>query len=267
MLRSQRLATLCEMIDADGSITVDDIVAKLNVSPATARRDLDALASQGLIHRTHGGARSTAIAVDRPLALKRSQHATEKVAIAEKCITLLEPGCVVGLSGGSTVGALATKIGAWASDTAARYTPQPVATIVTNAVDIAYQLGGTPGLKIVLLGGILNGSSYELTGPVGVSNLEHFSLDVAFLGANGIDDNGPGTVDEFEAHTNSTMASRAHRAFVVADSSKFGRRSFSSLGSRDVVSTIVTDDAVDPRWKDRLQSLGYTVITVPVPHH
>lgn len=251
------------MVADKGSVTVDEIIGTLEVSPATARRDLDALAGRGLLHRTRGGARSTVVAFDMPVHKKRGQQLEEKTAIAAYCVSMLEPGCVVGMSGGSTVGAIASAISDWATSRAGGETVgnQPFVTIVTNAVDIAYMLAGSPAIKVVLIGGVLNGSSYELTGPVGVNNLAGFSLDYAFIGANGIDANGPGTVDEFEAQTNQTMASRATRPVIVADSSKFGRRSFSSLGGPEAANTIVTDPGVDPAWVNRLTQAGYTIVT------
>ncbi|MBN9644924.1 DeoR/GlpR family DNA-binding transcription regulator [Corynebacterium mendelii] len=257
------MTRILEMVADKGSVTVDEIIGTLEVSPATARRDLDALAGRGLLHRTRGGARSTVVAFDMPVHKKRGQQLEEKTAIAAYCVSMLEPGCVVGMSGGSTVGAIASAISDWATSRAGGETVgnQPFVTIVTNAVDIAYMLAGSPAIKVVLIGGVLNGSSYELTGPVGVNNLAGFSLDYAFIGANGIDANGPGTVDEFEAQTNQTMASRATRPVIVADSSKFGRRSFSSLGGPEAANTIVTDPGVDPAWVNRLTQAGYTIVT------
>lgn len=103
---------------------------------------------------------------------------------------------------------------------------------------------------------MLNNRSFEITGPFANSTLMQLSLDVAFIGVNGFDANGPGTVDEYEAETNRAMATRTIRPIVVADSSKFGHRSFSSVGSVDVISTIVTDDAVADSVSSALQQRG-----------
>lgn len=86
------------------------------------------------------------------------------------------------------------------------------------------------------------------------------SLDLAFIGVNGFDENGPGTVDEFEAFTNRAMASRAVRPIVVADATKFGKRSFSSVGGTDVMRTIVTNDSLSPTIAQDLRDKGYTVV-------
>src|SRR3712207_3419049 len=51
--RQQRIA---ELIRESGSVTVTALEEEFGISPATARRDLDALAKQGKVRRTHGGA-------------------------------------------------------------------------------------------------------------------------------------------------------------------------------------------------------------------
>ncbi|MCK7638263.1 DeoR/GlpR family DNA-binding transcription regulator [Corynebacterium pygosceleis] len=263
MIRSERLTTILDTIADTGTVTVEQLVEDLDISPATARRDLDALAERGLLRRTRGGARSNIVAFDTPVRQKRMQQLTEKTTIARHCLSYLEPGCVVGMSGGSTVGTIAQQLVEWAAEQTPGGdvpTTYPVVTVVTNAIDIAYLLAGSTNMKIVLIGGVLNGNSYELTGPLGATVLGQLSMDVAFLGANGIDENGPGTVDEFEAQTNRMMATRAITPVVVADHAKFGRRSFSSLGGTDTVSTIVTDAGVDPDWSRRLTQLGYNVV-------
>ena len=262
MIRSERLTTILDTIADTGTVTVEQLVDELDISPATARRDLDALAERGLLRRTRGGARSNIVAFDTPVRQKRMQQLTEKTTIARYCMNYLEPGCVVGMSGGSTVGTIAQQLVEWAAEQSPSDVPMnyPVVTVVTNAIDIAYLLAGSANVKIVLIGGVLNGNSYELTGPLGATVLGQLSMDVAFIGANGIDENGPGTVDEFEAQTNRMMATRAITPVVVADHAKFGRRSFSSLGGIDTVSTIVTDSDVDPAWTRRLTQLGYSVI-------
>lgn len=84
-------------------------------------------------------------------------------------------------------------------------------TVVTNAIDVAYRLVGRSQIKIVLVGGVLNNRSFEITGPFANSTLMQLSLDVAFIAVNGFDANGPGTVDEYEAETNRTMALRQLR--------------------------------------------------------
>lgn len=268
-MRSERLNVIAEMLAVEGSVSVEQLVEELTISPATARRDLDALEEQGVARRTRGGALRATPVYDAAPKLRSTEQAAEKNLIARHCLSYLHPGIVVGLSGGSTVGTLAGAITTWASEQqqADAHPSQPMVTVVTNAVDIAYALANAVNMKIVLIGGVLNGTSYELTGPFTQAILNQLSIDIAFLGANGIDENGPGTVDEFEASTNRLMSTRADKTIIVADHTKFGRRSFSTLGGVETVDAIVTDSGVDEKWRDIVTRRGYTVISVDAEGH
>jgi DeoR family transcriptional regulator of aga operon len=76
--RDDRLSAILDLLAESGQVDVDDIITKLGVSPATARRDLDSLADQKLLTRTRGGATSQSVAYDLPLRYKRGQHAKQK---------------------------------------------------------------------------------------------------------------------------------------------------------------------------------------------
>src|SRR5262249_9353651 len=52
----ERQAQILQFIEQRQRVTVAQICDQFSVSPATARRDLDALAEQGKIQRVHGGA-------------------------------------------------------------------------------------------------------------------------------------------------------------------------------------------------------------------
>ena len=67
MNRAERLNAVLDLLADRGRVEVDDLVEKLEVSPATARRDLDTLAEQQLLTRTRGGAVAQAVAYDLPL--------------------------------------------------------------------------------------------------------------------------------------------------------------------------------------------------------
>lgn len=56
MTRTDRLTAILDLLAESGHVEVEDIVTRLGVSPATARRDLDSLAKQRLLSRTRGGA-------------------------------------------------------------------------------------------------------------------------------------------------------------------------------------------------------------------
>ena len=115
------------------------------------------------------------------------------------------------------------------------------------------QLAMRPQIKTVVTGGVVHARSYELVGAYADAVLGSITLDLAFIGVNGIDPVvGPTSHDEREAAVNALMASRAAHAVLVADSSKIDKRAFAAIGHRRLFSTIITDDAATPEQRQRL---------------
>lgn len=258
MNRSLRLASLLELLAERGQLQVDEIVETMAISPATARRDLDTLAEQRLLARTRGGALSLEVAYDLPIRYKSEQRADQKHRIASAASAMVSKDSVVGLSGGTTTTALATALGARAD------LSEPAGgnslTIVTNAVNIASQLAMRPQIKTVLTGGVLNPRSYELVGPFAEATMHELTIDIAFVGANGVDPAiGPTLHDELEAKVNSLMARRAGRVVIVADSSKIGRRAFASMNLPRTNTIFLTDAGITDEQRRAFAEAGIEV--------
>jgi DeoR family transcriptional regulator of aga operon len=259
MGRTERLNLILDILAEHGQIDVEQIVATLGVSSATARRDLDSLASQNLLNRTHGGAVGQTVAYDLPARYRGDANSAVKQAIAQVASDLVERYAIVGLSGGTTSTTIATALGA-RSDLM-EPSPHPNLTIVTNAINIANQLVVRPQIKIVLTGGVVKSRSYELVGPYSQAVLEKITLDVAFIGVNGIDPVvGASVSDEEEASINSLMARRAKRAIVCADSTKVGRTTFATMGGSELFQTLITDDGITAAQADAFRDRGIEVL-------
>jgi DeoR family transcriptional regulator of aga operon len=259
MNRAERLNAVLNLLAETGQLEVEDIITKLDVSAATARRDLDTLASQQLLTRTRGGAIAQSVAYDLPIRYKREQHAPQKQQIAHAASALVRRGAVVGLCGGTTSTAIATVLGARADIMEA--SPHANLTVVTNAINIAAQLAMRPQIKTVVTGGVLHSHSYELVGAYSDVVLEKITMDIAFIGVNGIDPVVGATVyDEREAAVNTLMAKRAARAVIVADSSKIGRNAFATIGDSRLFGTLITDARITPEQIAAFADNGIEVI-------
>ncbi|MBE3000654.1 DeoR/GlpR transcriptional regulator [Nocardiopsis sp. HNM0947] len=256
MSRQQRIYYILENIEESGTISITDIVADLGVSEATARRDLDHLAANNLIERRRGGAGRRSVAYSLALRGETQQHRRSKELIAEHALSTLEPGQSVGLSGGTTTYAIADALGN-------REDLHSGLTVVTNSVEISSRLAVHPEISILVTGGRLNSKSYELVGTFAELIMKHLWLDRSFIGVNSFSaDVGAGTVNENEASVNRLMAQRSDVAAVVADSSKYGRRSFGVVGDADTFHSLITDDRLPDEARAALEGAGYTVHTV-----
>lgn len=85
----ERLDAIRARVDAEGRVKVAELAAALDVSEMTIRRDLDALAEQGLVQRVRGGA--TAVG-PRPFADRFGRQARAKDRIARKLAALIGQG-------------------------------------------------------------------------------------------------------------------------------------------------------------------------------
>lgn len=257
MKRSARLNAILDRLAASGEVSVDELVELFGASPATTRRDLDSLAAQRLLTRTHGGAVAQTVAYELPLRYKSHLGAGQKESIAQAAALMVGPGDVVGLSGGTTTTAIAAAL-------AARDDLDGGFTIVTNAVNIAAQLATRPDIKVVVTGGVIHSRTYELVGPFVEQLLRGVQLDIAFIGVQGMDAaSGATTQDEREAAVNSLMAERARRAVVVADASKLGVAAFAAVGGLALFPTVLTDATADPTAVAALRAAGYELLLAP----
>jgi DeoR family transcriptional regulator of aga operon len=259
MNRYERLNAVLELLARDGKLDVDDAASELAVSAATIRRDLDHLAQQQLLTRTHGGAVANTTAYDLPLRYKIARRASEKQRIGQAAAALVPIGAVVGLNGGTTTTEVARAL-ATRADLHAKGGDAQI-TLVTNALNIASELTVRPHVKIVVTGGVARPQSYELTGPLARGILEQLALDIAIIGVDAIDvDLGASAHHEGEATTNQLMASRARQVAVVADSSKLGSRAFARICGIDAVNVLVTDSGVPDDTAATFTAAGVRVI-------
>ena len=241
-----------DLLIADGTLGVSDLATRFEVSEATIRRDLLDLEVQRLLSRTHGGAVAHGLSYELPLRYKTASRHDEKVQIARVAAERVADGMVIGLTGGTTT----TEIGR-------QLLTHKKLTIVTNALNIAFELVVRPSLKLVVTGGVARSESYELVGPLAESTLLDINLDLIFVGVDGISlESGLTTHHEVEAHTNRALAKRSRRMIAVADSSKIGRTAFARICAIGDVDELITDDGADPAVVSALKDVGIDVTLV-----
>jgi DeoR family transcriptional regulator of aga operon len=256
-MRQQRLNHLLALISERGSVSVADVQAALGVSAATARRDIAELAEQRLVTRTHGGATALGSAYELPLQYKIARQAEAKQAIAAAAAGLIRPGETVALNGGTTTTEVARALG--------RAETGGSLTIVTNALNIAYELSIRPDVTIVVTGGTARPQSYELVGPLAGDVLDRIHVDTAVLGVDGISvEAGLSTIHPAEAKVSADFARAASRVVVVADGTKMNHPTFARITDLGAVTTLVTDQDVPPPLLEHLGAAGVEVIVAGI---
>lgn len=253
MRQEERMSLILDELAAKGSIGVAELAARLGVSTASIRRDLQLLEEQRLLSRTHGGAVANSTVYELPLKYRGGQHRDEKRRIAAAAALRVDAAVhSVGLTGGTTT-----------TEVARRLADRDGLTIVTNALNIAAELALRPDLQLIVTGGTARSQSYELVGRLAEATLEGMNLDLAVVGVDGIDPQGGlMTHHEVEAHTNRVLITRARHVIVAADASKIGRVAFARICGLDQVHELITDASASEERLAPLRAAGIAVTVV-----
>jgi DeoR family transcriptional regulator of aga operon len=249
LLIEERRRRICELVRAEGRVTVDALAARFGISLVTIRADLASLESAGALTRTYGGA--LAVQDDQPLNVKQLQHHAEKLRIAEEAAALIRDGETIILDSGTTTTEIARRI---------RTLELKSINVITNALNIAALLIDTPSVRLIMPGGILRRESNSLAGPMAEAALEALQADRLYLGADGLDPKvGVMTPHLAEAQLNAKMIAISRQVVVVADSSKLMRRNVSLIARVEQLHMLITDRAADAQAVEELRERGVEV--------
>lgn len=233
---------------------MEDLARRSRVSAMTIRRDLDALAQAGKVIRTHGGATlGEKVLFEFNFLQRAAVNEAAKLRIAETAATLLRDGQSVIMDSGTTTLALARQLRG-----------RHGLTVITSSLPIAAMLQHTPGVKVLLLGGLLRPDSPDLIGALTETNLESLRADLAFVGADGVDLAGRVYNASVEVgRMLGKMAAASAITYVVADHSKVGRTALARFGDLTDWGGLITDSGLTRRHATTLRRAGVKVIVSP----
>lgn len=247
----QRRERIIELLLEQGSVQVAALVSLMGVSAVTIRTDLAAIEAQGLATRSHGGAALVRTPPPEQNIRQKSDINSglkESIGAAAACLVLAGENVII--DSGTTTLSLAQHLHA-----------SKDITVMTNGLNIAWELADTPGIELLITGGVLRRQSLSFQGRQAASCLNAYNFDKLFLGVDGCDlQFGLTTHDEAEASLNHKMVERARKIIVLADSSKFGRVSLHRIDSLDRVHTIITDAGIGDEYRDGIRQLGIELI-------
>ncbi len=244
---------IIQKIQSEGSVRVDELSEEFDVSTVTIRNDLDFFEEKGLIHRTYGGALlRNNVYNDPSLEEKQKINVEEKKRIGEYAAGLVSDGDSIVLDSGTTT-----------REIALRLKDKKDLTLMTNAINIAVELAGVSGMRLMLTGGVLRDKSYSLVGPEAERMMQNYFFDKLFLGVDGMNfDHGLTTPNPQEAQLNRMMVERSNTVILVSDSSKFGRHSFSYICGLEPIETVITDTKISPEFEEGFKERDIEVVKV-----
>jgi DeoR/GlpR family transcriptional regulator of sugar metabolism len=253
MMGEERRGQILQIVRREGRVKVNELAALFNTSEVTIRIDLNELHQRGLLLRSHGGAvLPDTVLRESPVQERLKAHSEEKRRIGEMAASLVKDGETIILDSGTTTLEIARKI----------KTKQGL-QIITNGVNIAVELLDARDAQIFIVGGSLGKDSASITGRFTEDMLDQFSADKLFLSGAGCDpDFGISGAHVEETMVNRAMLRISREIILVADASKFTKRSMARIAPFSEIDTIISDTSLRDETQEKLRSMGCNLILV-----
>lgn len=246
-MQERRERILAELLDR-GHVTVADLSASLEVSAATIRRDLKALAGAGELAMVHGGAVSRRDGA-YSFRAKRLRNAEAKRIIGRLAAALVSDHDQIFIDSGTSCFELALNL-----------RDRRGLSVIVNSLALAIELN-TTGLNVIVLGGHYRPERMDTIGPLATASLEKLRGYVAFVGADGLSRDFGLTANDIErADLYGLAVGNARETILLADHTKFATASLYKVADLEVVSKIVSDRRPAGDWCEFLEAKGIELI-------
>lgn len=231
MSQAQRQAKILEEITRKGYQSIDELVAYLQVTPQTIRRDLNQMALRGELERHHGGAGPISSTQNAEYQVRKLNFPEEKQRIAQ-CIAKQIPDQA----------SLFINIGTTNELIARALLNHQGLKVVTNNLLVASILSNKPDFTVIIAGGEVRHRDGGIVGEATRDFVNQFKLDYGVIGISGIDEDGSLLdFDYQEVRIAQAIISNSRYVFLGADHSKFGRRAMVRLGYLHQCTALFTD--------------------------
>jgi DeoR/GlpR family transcriptional regulator of sugar metabolism len=243
MLSEPRRRRILEWMQEEGSARVRDLAQAFSVSEATIRQDLERLEGDGHITREHGGAfLNTVPSQVGAMTLQHTENMDKKRKIGALAASLVKDGETLILDAGST-------------------TTEVRSRRITNALNIAVILGAVPGFAVHMPGGQFKAPTLSLSGDKSVEYFKNIFTGKLFLATAGVALDAGLTYPSFaDLQLKEAMIKAASHVYLVADSSKINKSSFTRLGALEVVHSFITDDGISDRDAKAFEARGIEML-------
>jgi DeoR/GlpR family transcriptional regulator of sugar metabolism len=229
-LAINRIHHIVQALEEHGSVSVSDLAQRFDVSKETIRRDLKVLSDQRRLSLVHGGATAN-LQAEPSLSYREAENAAGKSAIGRKAASFVEDSMVILIDSGSTTLFLAEALVA-----------REHLTVITNSLPIALTLCRTKSVKVIMLGGEIHANDEAAFGVDTLVSLKHYPVDIAFVGAGGISDEGDFTdYSRLAAEQRHLMLQAGRVAYVLADHTKFERKTPIKIMPGENIAGLIVD--------------------------
>jgi len=252
-VRDLRLQEMEKAIREAGTLSMEELCRRFDISMHTARRDVAELEKQGAAEKIYGGVTAPGPARQLlPSFQERANHqAEQKRACCRLAAELVRDHEVIFVDSGTTMTALADYLA-----------DRKDLTIVTHNLNLLSYAFPYEQLQVIVLPGRLRRRSLSLTGAETVASLRKFNIQKAFMATTGTTENTVTNSFSNEFEIKQTAMEIAQERILLITTEKFGHPGLMNYATFSDFQTIITDRMPEDPWRTALKESGARVLTV-----
>lgn len=257
MHATERERLILEALGPTGFVSYRDLESRLDASPATIRRDLSRLESEGLIARVHGGAKlidggegeaPSVGLLGTPFDQSITLNLAAKQAIGRAAAALCERGEGIMVDGGSTTLQMCPHLDGLDLQ------------VLTNSLHIVNALLPQAGTRLLVPSGSVFREQNIILAPAGEDSMPRFHAPKLFMGAAAVGPRGVMQQDVILVAAERRLVDRAEQVILLVDSSKFTSSSGAIVCGLDEVDVLITDGGITPAQADMVRAANVRLI-------
>lgn len=244
-----RRDVIAQRLAAGQAVAAAPLALEFGVSEDAIRRDLRALAAQGLCRRVYGGALPLSPG-STPIAARLDEARDRKEALGRAAATLVQPDELVFLDNGSTNLAIV------------RFLPEEQGvTIATNSIHIAAEVLKRPDLQLVMIGGSVDPVVGGCVDANAVASVGALNVDRCFLGACAVSAlDGIGAFELADATFKRALRAASRHVVVLATSDKLAARAPYRVGAIGAIDRLVVERDAPAAALEALAGAGIAIL-------
>ncbi|MEU6267439.1 DeoR/GlpR family DNA-binding transcription regulator [Saccharopolyspora shandongensis] len=229
--QQDRRRKITELVMAEGTMRIDDLVETVGASAMTVYRDLADLESQGLVHRNRGYvSAASSLLYEAASEYRLQQNTAEKEEIAQAAAELIEPGQALVLDDSTTGVYLA------------RLLPERAPlTVVTNHRGVFGELAGASGISLICVGGDYLPWADAFVGGMALDALRNLRVDLAIMSVSAVTDGICCYPQQEMVQIKKAMLASARRRVLYVDHTKFRRRALHAVAPVEDFDVVIVD--------------------------
>lgn len=247
--QERRRERIVAYITRHGSARVEQLAEHFDVSAMTIHRDLEALATENMVERIRGGARSVSPSMSElAVGQRRHLHRNTKEALCAAAARLIPEGAVVAIDDSTTLEALVEQL--------PQRSPSALITHSLKAMSEHRNRAGMIDIRLIACAGLYFAETDSFLGRSTAAQLAELSADISFVSTTALRATGNSAAlfhpDMEAADTKRAVIGIGAVKVLVLDSSKFGSPGVFKVAPIDKFDHIIIDQQCSREQRELL---------------